>query len=118
MPVIIAASSKLITRPGNVTAKVGESVSLVCSSSENEPVNWAKKESAIDLQFKPIYTSGRLADANKNQFDVICEHQCRLTIKKASNSNAGSYVCTDKAGQGPDNAIAEVTISGAYTSNT
>ena len=113
-----AASSILITRPKNVTFTVGESVALMCSSSGNDPVNFEMKGSADNSQVKSIFTSGIIADAYQNQYRVIHENLFTFEILNASNLNAGSYVCTDKAGQGPDSATAEVTVSGKYVYNT
>jgi len=102
-----------VLRPANTIAKVGDTITLLCTSRVNNESRW-EFYSIDGLKLTNIYNGNRfLADLKRGMttnFSSCNLKACPLTIKSVQFEDAGYYVCFESSS--PDRQAASLTVLG------
>lgn len=115
---VAGVDAMLTRRPENATILAGDEAVLVCATSENRPVDWRhhpSSSSSSSMRWNQVYTAdifvwdrGRPAAVLRN----VTTREYTLVIQNVTTDHSGTYSCVDRAGLGPDEASAELTVIG------
>lgn len=107
------ANSKLVKAPENITTVVGtKSVSMTCSTNGSDPVNWKWKRNSNYSAFQSIFIGGTVGNLYKHKYAVTQTTTYTLTVVDVEYTDAGTFKCIDKGGQGPEEMDAELIVLG------
>ena len=89
-----------------VTAVVGERVTLPCRTSLTTPVDWYYLASQ-NGRWSIICVAGRMVNGYGSRFELQTSVQgdFNLIILNVSRKDEGEYVCKEDAGQGPEHHV-------------
>lgn len=103
----------LTVKPENITAYVGDNVTMSCTTSLPEAVDWRRKLPSAD-RFEIFCFRGHIKAGYGDKFSISNPQQgsYRVTVKNVQRSDSGEYRCIEGVDQDPNYATVVLAVYG------
>jgi len=103
-------------QPVNITAYVGDNVTISCSTSSWQAVDWRRKLLSAD-RFERFCFRGHIITLYKEKFSIVNLQNgvYNVTVKNAQRSDSGEYRCIEGRHEDPDYATAVLIVNGNFS---
>ena len=101
----------------NITAFVGDTVTMSCSTSLQQAVDWRRKLLSAD-RFEIFCFRGHIKSGYEDKFSISNPQKdvYVITVRNVQRNDSGEYRCIEGTGEDPDYGTVVLTVTGNYCS--
>ena len=102
-------------QPVNITAYVGDDVTMSCSTSLQQAVDWRRKLLSAD-RFEIFCFRGNINVGYEDKFSISNPQEgvYIVTVKNVQKNDSGEYRCIEGIARDPNYGIVILSVTGNY----
>lgn len=106
----------LTVKPENITARVGDNVTMFCNTTLREAVDWRRKVLSAE-RFEIFCFRGDVTEGYEDKFSISnpVKGFYNVTIKNVEEADSGEYRCIEGVHRDPKYATVMLTVQGNYS---